>query len=80
MYRAKAGSAQRKMRSGGAAKGDHPLRIAAGECRGRVDSGRAPSWVITVRGRQTRRKATMASSEKTEATMSTRFVSTKFDQ
>jgi len=74
-YWLNAGSAQRKISTEASAKGDQPLSTVARPCclssMVRVPSPSSSS----VFGFQKRRKATIASSEKIAATMSTRPVS-----
>ena len=74
-YWLKPGSAHRKMRTEARANGDQPLSTARTPCS-RSSIVRAPSPSSSSRrGFQTRRKATITSSEKIAATMSTSPVS-----
>ena len=74
-YWLKPGSAHRKMSTEARAKGDQPLSTAPRPCaRSSIVRSPSPSS-IRCRGFQKRRKATITSSEKMAATMSTRPVS-----
>ena len=80
MYFANQGSAQSRIRTEATANGDQALSTAPTECRRSAGASAAAASTITFFGRQTRRNPTITSSENAAATMSTRLVSTKFDQ
>ena len=78
-YRLSSGNPVTKIRTEVTMNGDQPFNTSAAEWR-LVDATSSPLTGMTVFGCQTFRNATVTSSEKMAATMSTRPGSWKFDQ